>query len=191
MNRVDLLSTLNGMTQRERMEHLIALRRRAHEPEVAALLDSLAQGDTYERWSVLQTCSSSRDMARLRAALTDDSAALRHIAMSLLLRFGDDSTLVAVLAEQTPQQRIAIYGTRPLSGGRYRTHIPRRSRSASATHRPSSADRSDRLYRLERRTARTTRTVPRRPRTLGGGNSAVHLPTRYLAQAVRCARPES
>lgn len=80
-----LLQDVETLPHGSRVRTMIELGRRARiDPETAALLDELAQGEWYQRFLALYACFGSANAAHVLAALDDPSKILRGLALRLV-----------------------------------------------------------------------------------------------------------
>src|SRR5262245_59263627 len=91
MDRKRLLDELELLTHSARVRRMVELGRSVpRDPALQACIDSLANGDAYERGLALMTCFGSRDGARVLRALADPSRTLRGLALTLLAQVSSD-----------------------------------------------------------------------------------------------------
>src|SRR5260370_4733192 len=94
MTAAQLLSELETLPHTARIRRMVELgHSAAHDPEFAAILTTLEQGDFYERFLALHSCFGSHDGAHVLRALTDPSRIIRGTAISLTVLACDEEQL--------------------------------------------------------------------------------------------------
>jgi hypothetical protein len=84
MTAEQLLQELETLTHTARIRRMVELgRTAAHDPQSAATLTTLEQGNFYERFLALHSCFGSYDGAQVLRALADPSRIIRGVAINL------------------------------------------------------------------------------------------------------------
>lgn len=95
-----LLTELHALSHDGRVARMVALGRAAlSDKRAGALLDELWRGEVFERRLVLKSCFTSRDGARVLAAVTDPSRLIRGAARKLVAVACDDAQAVSALQQ--------------------------------------------------------------------------------------------
>jgi HEAT repeat protein len=109
MNITELLQQLETMTHGARMLRMYQLGKMAVEDvTIAKLIESLWQGNFYERFLAIQSCYGSGNGSIALQGLQDSSSLIRSKAIRLIPLIGSDTEVKTALATASLQQRRAI-----------------------------------------------------------------------------------
>ncbi len=105
-----VLTELRALSHNGRVARMVALgRAAATDKKTRALLDELARGEVFERRLVLKSCFTSRDGARVLAAVADPSRLVRGAARKLVALVCDDAqTLTALQQTYAVRQHLPV-----------------------------------------------------------------------------------
>src|SRR4051794_22978333 len=122
MTASELLHELEPLTHDARSRRMVELgRAAAHDSAVAATLEALGRGGTFERMLALLACHGSRDGALAARAASDPSRLIRRRSLQLVALYADDEQALAALRSGRPSERLALL-----------RHLRRRGRHAPA-----------------------------------------------------------
>lgn len=106
MDKTQFLKELDGLTHSARIQRMVELGRASQaDASARALIDSLEEGDVYERFLATESCFGSRDGARLLRRVSDPSALVRGSVIPIIPLACDDAQVQAALALQSPKLR--------------------------------------------------------------------------------------
>lgn len=98
MTTEQLKQQLESLTYRNRVRRMVELGRQAlTNATVRGILDSLEQGDFYERLLALNSCYGSYDGAKIIRALSDSSHLIRSKAIQMIVPLVDDTQVEIAL----------------------------------------------------------------------------------------------
>src|SRR5262245_10770655 len=99
MGPQELLQACAVLNHNDRMRRMVEFgQQAAGDASIQEALAQLAQGETYQRFLVLQSCYGSRDSARVIQALSDPSRLIRGRALGLAALVCSDAELPGVFA---------------------------------------------------------------------------------------------
>jgi hypothetical protein len=109
MTPEQLLAQLRPLSHGQRIRRMVEVGREARtDAAMAATLAALRAGDDSERWLALQACHGTRDGAQAVAALADQSARVRRLAVDLIPVICDDPQVQAALEIAPPRERCIL-----------------------------------------------------------------------------------
>src|SRR5690348_9478480 len=104
-----LLQDLEVLTHAVRVQKMIELGRRStNDPEIAALLNEMAQGEWYQQFLALYSCFGSANATQVLATLTHSSRILRGLALRLLPLICNQTQIQQALETAPPALRLPL-----------------------------------------------------------------------------------